>query len=221
MNHLEASNLLTHYLSGDLDSRRRKGLEEHISRCADCAEWVAAYALFDQALGRHPSSDEVASFALAPETLETSALERCREHLEDCRDCRHEVDLVRQAAAYGKRGSRLGGAMEPAFRSRRRAGWVAVAATVTLVLGVSLFFERSGRSPIGQVLTDSTLNEAQTRLVDPSSILVETTEVAPGAALTLESRVVGFGDGFSVMTGGTMAVFNRPPVEDDDSANNS
>lgn len=216
MEHLEASNLLTHYLSDDLEPGRRRDLEAHLARCAECAEWTAAYAFIDQALGQHQSSDEVARFALAPETLDRSSREHCSEHLRRCGDCRREVDLVRQAAGVGPPADGVAVTRGPAGLSRRQAAWLAVAATAVLALGASLWLDDARRPSSGSVLADRTLSDEQTKLTDPSSILVETTEVVPGAALTLESRVVGFGHGFSVQSGATLAVVTPLKTQNDD-----
>ncbi len=213
MRHLEASNLLTHYVSGVLRPERREDLEEHLIQCSECAEWVATYSLFTEALVEHPPSLELARFSLAPETLDPPSRERCAEHVERCRECRDQLGLVRQAASETKP------VREPApvrIPTRRR-GWVALAACAILALGATLALTTMDRSPADQVLANSTLHGEQAILAD-RSILVEATELAPGAALKLESEVVAFGDGFSVKNGATLVVVTSESSDEDDSS---
>ncbi len=216
MHHLEASNLLTHYLSGDLRPGRRKNLEQHLAECAECAGWVMAYSLFDEALAQHPSSIEIAGFALAPETLDPPSYERCTEHLARCRECRGEVKLVGKAIAGGRQEAEPVREENPGRLPRRRA-WLALAASVVLALGAILISRTANRSPDEYLLADRILRDEETILAD-QSITVETTEVAPGAALTLESEVVAFGDGFSVKTGATLVVVTGESADEGDSS---
>ncbi len=206
MHHLKASNLLTHYLSGDLDSGQRKEIEAHLAQCAECAGWVATCSLFAEVLGDHLASTEIASFSLQPEALDPATCERCAEHLERCRECQRTAELVREAAAAARPEPvrrRTWGGLAP-----RWAASAALAATVVLALGAIFASGPAPRLPAEYVLAGSTLRGNQTILAD-QSIVVEATEVAPGAALTLESEVVAFGSGFAVKSGATLTVVNR------------
>ncbi len=211
MHHLEASNLLTHYLSGDLRPGRRKEVEEHLAQCSECAEWVATYSLFTEALVEHPPSLELARFALAPETLDPPSRESCAEHLKRCRECRGQLELVRQAASE----TRPVRVPAPVRSPTRRRVWVALAASAVLVFGATFALRTTDRLPADYVLANSTLRGDQTILAD-RSILVEATDVAPGAALKLESEVVAFGDGFSVKNGATLVVVTSASADEDD-----
>ena len=216
MRHLEASNLLTHYLSGDLSSGRRQALERHLAECTECAGWVEVYSWLGEALSDHLSSLECASFALAPETLEATDRARCAEHVERCRECRDEVELVRAAVVEARMGPEPG--RHPG--SLRRAAWVALAASVILAFGAILSSRPASRSSADQVLAGATLH-GEEKILAHRSILVEATEVAPGASLTLESQVVAFGDGFSIKTGASLVVVTRDSADEDDSSENT
>ena len=219
MNHLEASNLLTHYLSGNSSPERRRGVEEHMAECAECAGWVATHSLFAEALVEHPSSDEIVVYALAPESLAPASHERCAKHLESCPECREEVELVREGVERSRAASEPVQEQSAGINRHRRV-WVALAASLILVLGASLMLRTVDQPSVQQVLAESSLSGEKTILAD-RSIVVETTEVEPGGALRLESRVIGFGAGFSVKTGATLAVVTSDSIADDDSSSSS
>lgn len=220
MHHLKASNLLTRYLSGDLESGPRKEVEEHLAQCADCAGWAGTYSLFAEALAQHPPSREIARYSLAPETLDPPSYERCKRHLKRCRGCRDEVELVREAAGEARQQGERRRERHPARLRLRWGTAAALAASAVLALGTSLVFRTAGRSPVEVVVADSTLR-GEERIFADQSILVETTELAPGAALTLESQVVAFGDGFSIKTGATLVVVTRESANENGRPENS
>lgn len=208
MRHATAVTLITDPGSGALAPDLQRQLDRHLVRCAECRAWLRTYRLLDEALtdegksGRseHLSSQELAAFSLAPETLDEPSRERCERHLGDCGRCRYEAALAREAVAAA-RGSRIRGLTAQTASVRR----LAAAAGLLLAVG-ALVYLALARTPKEQNVFGGRLEGIQT-LAARRSIVIGTTEVDSGASVTLRSgELVALGNGFSVESGAHLRV---------------
>ncbi len=222
MKHLEASNLLTEFVSRSLSPERRLEVEAHVEECAECHAWVTTHLLLSGALAAetgestasHPSAFELSSLALAAHTLSDDVREGCARHVANCAGCRQEMELV-QAAATAAREVDERPAARRRFASSELLAW---AAGLLLVVGAVAYFgiaappppesHAENRQLQGETIDDSRLIEAT------ESIFVGATEMRKGAVVSLQAgRAVTFGNGFSVGSGASLDV--RIAAKDD------
>ena len=110
MDHQQASLLLSDLREGRLDHRMAADVEAHLAECQECREWSETYGLFSETLEEedddkaedHPSSEEIARFAIEPETLADQDLSRIALHLRACKRCATELDTTREAVAASR-----------------------------------------------------------------------------------------------------------------------
>ncbi len=107
MDHSQASQVLSEYSTGSLDSERAAELEAHLGTCAECRDALATLegiraevrdhgsALFTP----HPSPEELAALALAPAEVAGEARAAVERHVRACPTCGREVTLARKAGA--------------------------------------------------------------------------------------------------------------------------
>jgi hypothetical protein len=223
MNHSQANDLLTGFISGVLDPSSRHEVEQHVADCEDCRSWVATYRFFSEALqdpvaspAEHLSSHELCAFILTPGSLDAVTRLRCEQHLEVCSRCRREQTLVREAVAAARE---VRGSLAIFAGGRGATKWptrLAMAASLLLLIG-ALAVLSVQRNPDEYTLRSGRLEGRQTYKAT-DSIVIEATEVSPGALLTLQAgEKVAFGEGFSVRSDATLKVFVGPkrPVKQD------
>lgn len=232
MDHLEASSLLTGFVGGELEASERRALRRHLTECEECQVWVATSELLealspDQALTEqhHPSSDELASFALAPETLDDLARRRLEGHVDGCSQCRHEAGLVSAsvreardelAAEPSMSGSLVGSLAAAAARAYQAP--LRLAAAVILVVAAAWVGFASSRTPDELTLSNRVFSGEQT-VSAGTSMVVGATEVSSGANVVLRSgQLIAIGDGFSVGPGATLTVSTKGRIDDDSSS---
>lgn len=211
MNHQSAWQLLTNLADDTVEPALRADLEEHVADCAECSAWTAAAELvslaaqpLDSGRDEHPDSLEICTFALNPEALSEFDRARTRKHLTSCETCATEVRLVTASVAQEETPERLSVPVA-AIPIMGRPSMVAIAATLLLFLGVLLFTHVPATAPDRIVLNGGQLLGEET--VDAvHSINIEDMAVASGAALTLRSESVAFGEGFSVDTSANLVV---------------
>lgn len=214
--HLEATNLLTRFVERSLAPDRRRQLEEHIAGCDECREWLATFHLLaqcdagelDQVRPSHPSSLELATFAAGARGMDEAPRERCAAHLEDCAECRLEVELVGAAldAARRPEPATTNASMEPRRRtaSPLRLAW---AAGLLLALG-ALALLQSSRAPSTEQQQRAWQSPAAVEdpVATEETILLEQMTIATGAQVALTARAVALGNGFSVGSGADLSV---------------
>jgi anti-sigma factor ChrR (cupin superfamily) len=103
INHETAYELIPEYVSGLLTGYEREQVETHLRDCAECRQSVETCRqisvnlkaeLRDELL-HHPTTDEMASFALSPETLSEDNRRRVGFHLEVCKTCADDLFAVK------------------------------------------------------------------------------------------------------------------------------
>ncbi len=219
MSHSEMNLQLADYAAGGLEPKARGRLEEHLTECADCAEWLATYRLLSSGIetDTHPSSRLIAEFALAADNVSQFERGRILDHLETCTDCAREVDLSRKAV----RAARAEPAWQAAADADRKRPFerlqlwartqvespMRLAAAAGLILavvigtGVLLSPADSGGSSSTTALHGTSVLEAG------DQILMADTSVEKGADVTVRAgTVVALGEGFSVASDASLTI---------------
>jgi hypothetical protein len=91
--------LLLGYLEGELDQDARRAVEEHLRVCPECRAELDALRGVDTLLKAHPDAfhpDESMLWRYAAEGADPDG--SISHHLEDCRQCREEIELLRELA---------------------------------------------------------------------------------------------------------------------------
>ncbi len=133
--------VLSDLVSGRLATGREAAAWAHVGACTECQEALSTMARVREGLERygatlldgHPSSDELATFALAYDELATEQLGRVGDHVRRCSRCATDVELVRRASPAA--GSRRQLVLPPAAawaRTLRSAAAIGVAAALVL-----------------------------------------------------------------------------------------
>lgn len=211
MQHPRASGLLTEYVSGDLEPNRRREVEEHLKSCDDCHLWVATYRLLARSIrsraaeaDSHLSSDDLSTFALNPQNVDQATRERCERHLETCRDCTEEAELVAAAVSEARQRSprRRSSAKPRLVLSPARLAW---AATLMLVIGALVVDRWSPEAEVAHLSGE--IFEGEETFKGDDVLLVDASRVNPRASVILQAeRTVAIGEGFSVDSGASLTV---------------
>ena len=208
MRHEEARRHLTALAAGELEEPLRSTVEAHAADCPDCRGWRQTHRAVKRAVAggadpsHHPSSAELAAWALDPEGPAAADLA----HLESCAGCREDLELGRRAVLE----ARAAAGMEPPAAgrggSRRRRARLAIAAACVGAVLVGGLLLRSPSPPraayrmSNETLTGSRLIAAE------SSIRADAVEIAQGSNITFEAGdSIALGDGFVVANGATFA----------------
>lgn len=209
MTHERIQESLPKLAAGTLEKGQRHELEEHVSACAECREWLETYRLLDATLTpteTHPQADNLARFA-----LQADADDELDAHLASCGECRREIELSRRAVAFARDGTDLQRASglqawwRPAITGRR----LALAAAVLLVTVAAPFLTWRLARPAVHENYDLSGTDigGVTTIAANSSITAAQTEILSGAQVTLVAgNVVAFGEGFSVADGASLAI---------------
>lgn len=228
MNHREAQRQLSDLLAGEVGDARRAELEAHLEECADCRDWSETWEFLSRALeagheAEHPSSEQLARLAVAAERLTAEESERLEAHLEECGDCRRELQLSRQAVTAARRGATV-----VPFRLRppsRATAWrLALAASLILALALTFLVARPdgvGGGPvtaavdpeIGRPATESAPASAGEGVVEPAAVTTESPSVVTadysidsGAVTLRAAEMVVLGEGFAIGTSASLGV---------------
>ena len=210
MRHSEAEIVLVDYAAGDLAGERRRALEDHLSRCPRCREWLATYRLYDAVLSPggegpdHPDAEVAARLAAAPESLPRRRRAALESHLESCGACRTEVALARQAVEH----ARTGGAPAASRAATATARLWLAAAVFAATIGAAIWLVAShARRPPKDLRWSDATTVGEVTLVARHSITAEDSRVGPGSNVRLRAGGrVAFGNGFSVGDGGSLVV---------------
>ena len=228
MRHDDAIQLLDDYLSESLGPGECAELEEHLDGCADCRAWLDDYRLFAAALAgeaEHPTSDQLARRAVESELVEPSEQAWVGEHLEECGDCRRQLELTARAVAGARerprRWSVFGGASP---LPKPVAVRLALAASLLLVVTLGfVLWPSAGPSTAGngaqQDLVLSADDLQGSRVVEaPGSVTAESV-IESGAEVVIRAgETVVLANGFSVSSGASLVVeAGGPAAESTDS----
>ena len=134
MEHRDAAPLLIDHVRGRLEGESARTMESHVATCAECRGLAETIRRVDHEISahgaalfeRHPTSDDLARWALAADSLPTEILARLGGHVNACPTCRREAELARRAAtpslatalagrARGLAGEGMGGWLKPAL----------------------------------------------------------------------------------------------------------
>ena len=256
MRHREASRQLVDLLAGDLSADRQSELAEHLEICEECRDWSETYGFLSDSLraddeADHPSSEQLAHLAVDAESLTAPERGQLATHLEECDECRRELELSREALAAGRE--------EPAVArlplrlpSRAVALRLALAASMALALGLAFIANRSNSAdhgppavsdaqlpgrPVAGALgagqraaahgdQDRRLDEEDlvgTQVIEAEGVLAANSNVQSGSDITLRAgEMVFLGDGFSIGSSANLGIEIAPrPNSDLDSDSHS
>lgn len=107
MDHDSATKLLSEFVNGELDAASAAAVQSHVDDCPDCrgtARFMqrvgeVAASAGTSLLDEHPGAQELASYALDPQSIPMPALAELAVHARACPTCRVEVELARRAGA--------------------------------------------------------------------------------------------------------------------------
>lgn len=220
MDHAEATILLADAARDQLPPKKADALRRHLSECPECAESLKVCQLLSYALSTasdaadHLDAELLSRFACRETSLTSEEVSRCKAHLEVCRSCAIEFDLVQSSIV----GSRFGisqrmhiARMARDNRISRRT--LALAAALLLAIAGAVFLPSKPHSDgKGQKnLVSQTLSSGRVHSDHP--IFVEATTIEGGSVVDLSSQMVTFGNGFSVGSGAVLSVGNRASTE--------
>ena len=132
MDHDRAAGLLGNFVDGTLSNQVEAEIEQHIEGCPKCTEWLAWYPELKSALlidSGHPSSEDLALFAVRSQDMAEDDRLGVEEHLQECSECR---DLVSRSRSALENPS----VVTPFRRSLRQVRRWALPVAAGLVLGV-------------------------------------------------------------------------------------
>ena len=157
MRHREAQRHLADLLAGELGGDQRAAVERHLAGCEACSGWSETYGFLADALPadpaiEHATSEQLAHLAVDAELLTAVERERLATHLEDCADCRHELEITRAALADARRPASVVRFPLPA-PSAATARRLALAASLILAAAVTFVALRQGGDETGRPAT--------------------------------------------------------------------
>ena len=228
MNHDDAIQLLDDYLGESLGPEECAEIEEHLDGCADCRAWVDDYRLFAATLaGRdeHPTADQLARRAVDAELLEPPARTWVSEHLEECGDCRRQMELTARAVADARERPRwwavLGGSSP---LPKPVAVQLALAASLVLAVILGFVLWPSAVTPTANVATLQDLvlsgDDLQgSRVVEAPGSVTADSVIETGTEVVIRAgETVVLANGFTVSSGASLVVeAGAPAAESTDS----
>ena len=206
MTHENLQASLPDFAAGALSEDRCLAVEEHVTACAECREWLETYRLLETALtpvADHPAAEELANCALFSELdVELDA------HLATCASCSEEIEISRAAVAFARDEGDAEGTV--GWSPRVSGRQLALAAAILLaVIGTPLLTNRLSTPAAGTEnyeLSGKNVSGVTTIVAD-SSITAAEMEILSGAEVTLEAgEVVTFGEGFSVGADASLSI---------------
>ncbi|MEZ5314132.1 MAG: zf-HC2 domain-containing protein [Thermoanaerobaculia bacterium] len=139
------------YLHGGLVPEEQRSIARHLESCPACREALAATGEASALFAAHPPAEFLVDYAFG---LEIPAAERTtlELHLAHCAECRDELDgVASRPSAVGE--ERSGDAVDdvPGARplDRNRFRTLALAASVVLAAGLSVWLATAFRNPAG------------------------------------------------------------------------
>ncbi len=178
------------YLAGTLTDAERAGLEAALEESPELRRELqvtrllrAGIEIVDLVMEGHPDSDEIVVFSLNRGELEASRAAEIAAHIEECKDCREEIELIgaRAAGSADRRAGDTRGLMERIIQwisgsGTGRISLVGAAAAVLLVVGLSIGYLGSGTD--GRVARQE-ISAARER----ASAGIDTVAIVPGTTL--------------------------------------
>ncbi|MFQ5351317.1 MAG: zf-HC2 domain-containing protein, partial [Thermoanaerobaculia bacterium] len=182
MNHRQATRHLGDLLTGELAGDRRDELTAHLERCEECRGWSETYGFLSDALradreAEHPASEQLAHLAVDAALLTAPEREHLAAHLEECSDCRRELELSRDALADSRKRLTVARfpVRLPASATARR-----LALAASLILAASLTIH-TRRPEVAHRGPDSASTVAATAPVSPRVAEPVTVPASPPA----------------------------------------
>ena len=195
MRHREAIRHLSDLLFGELDDELRAAVEEHVGGCERCRGWSETYGFLAEALradppAEHATSEQLAHLAVDAELLTGVERDRLSAHLDECDDCRQELEITRGALADARRPASVVRfpLPVPSAPTRRR---LALAASLVLAVTVTFVALRHGGDEPGRPATAVTAEIVQTESFRAAAVRPEPLrldDVRPRAALAAPAR---------------------------------
>lgn len=204
MKHSEIQGLLADWAAGGSDPTPTATLEDHLTRCLDCREWVETYRLLGNALAartaaEHPSSAELGAWA----ALDGPPPDAARAHLATCPACREELEIVRAAVLAARDDAHHDLSVARAPRVKRSVlRWAAAAGIAFLGIAGSIWFLSREESPPQYVMSGGAFTGDE--VISAPSIHASQMVVQSGSRVVFEaSEMVSLGDGFVVAADAT------------------
>lgn len=199
-------NELTEYAAERLDATDARELEKHLAECEECKTWLETYRLLAHGL-RHPSSPEIAEYAVTPDRVPATDRNRIRRHLDICADCARDAELTQAAATEARQENTRATEVPPAFPPARRFVLGALAASALLVLATGVVFVSRQSPENNSVFVDRRTLHGSTVLEAEREILIVATHIETGADITFRAgNVVALGEGFSIASDASLTI---------------
>ncbi len=213
MNHLEAQTRLVDLSEGTLKRSLRRETEAHVSECGECQDWLATRKLLNsECLMRptHPSSEQIALVALEPSSLSPEARGKLENHLDECKACRQEQKLTREALEKAKQpmDSDWSTSNQSAIRGafQRNPVLVRVAALLAVLVGTGLLIRWEQLTEYETRISNLQIEGTKTIEVE-GRLLASNVEVDRDSRLVLRAGdTVMLGEGFSVGNGASLVI---------------
>jgi len=217
MGHEEAVELILAFAEGSLGEGLALQVAEHVAACEDCRGWLETYTLFSTAEhgNRHVQSELLATYAADRVRLKDEERSTIRLHLNTCRKCRLEFDLVTSALERARRQESVIAPRRFLNRFEDHRMLAVAAVLVVSLLAVTAVTILRGGSPWLETgpTTAMSENAEEGTPARVATAVFFSTRVEQGAELCVHARSsVVFGDGFSVATGGSLIVGTDDPV---------
>lgn len=206
MRHDPLESRLAAYAAGDLGPRAGARLERHLAVCGECRDWLDTYRLLasDLSPDEHVPSPLLATLA-AGGALDRREEGQVRSHLEACAPCRRELETTRRALAAARRPSRRQASIRrfPGAASTVPVRMAVAAGILLAILLGGLFLARL--HPDGPGPTPIPIRGEQVLRADRQLVL-QNLSVKKGAHLVARGDSVVLGNGFTVESGGSLAI---------------
>jgi hypothetical protein len=148
MDHREIEGYLPEFAAGDLDEATRATVASHVDQCGDCRAWLETYETLFAAMPRreeyqHPASEILALCVTRPEEEYEFEGANLDHHLNDCEDCRKDLERVGDAVRAARPSPSSFAHTSP---SKLASSWwrVAAAGIVGIGIGSLLIFGTLG-----------------------------------------------------------------------------
>jgi len=224
MNHREIEGYLPDFAAGELDEAKRATVVSHIDECEECQSWLETHDLLFTAISQreenqHPTSEILALCVTRPEEEYEFNGADLDHHLNDCEDCRKDLERVCDAVRAARPSPSSFAHTSP---SKLTSSWWRVAAAGILGVGIgsllilgtlgvdqpdTVFLESSDQSSGSDERgTDSVREEISdteiegTHLIEAEgSLTISQVRIKDGARVTIHAGdSVAFGNGFQI-----------------------
>lgn len=221
MDHREIEDYLPDFAAGDLDESTRVAVSAHVDRCADCRSWLETYetlfaGMSQREENQHPTSEILALCITRPEEDYEFGGADLDHHLDDCEDCREDLERVGDAVRAARPSPTPAANISP-FRVAPSWWRVAAAGVVGVGIGSLLMFgtvgfdqprievsdRSSGLDGRGNDSSREEISDAEiegTRFIEAEgSLTISQVRIKDGARVTIYAGDgVAFGNGFQI-----------------------